>query len=78
MLDVVSNEALRSFQVPFGPADASASPGLALLCRQTKALEFIATQLCVLTSRSGQAIEVPVEMQPEYQLATRRLLQEAV
>ena len=69
MLDVVEPRHIAAFLSPFERGDDIAgSPDLA----------DIAYQLGVLTARSGQPITVPPEMQLEFALATKRLLDEPV
>lgn len=79
MLDVVEHSLAREFSTPLGSLQMD--PGtaeLALLARQTRALEYIASQLGVLTLRAGQPIELPAELQPDFEIARRRLLEEAI
>ena len=71
MLDIVRNQATLTFPLPLEREAEEDSSELALLSRQTRALEYIASQLGQLASRA-------LEMQPDYELATRRLLLEAV
>ena len=76
MLGLVDHNGPREFEMPFEPDQIeAATPELALLARQTRALEYIAVQLAAL--RAGQPIELPLELQPDFEIARKRLLEEA-
>ena len=76
MLDIVEHRASPPFAMPFECAvEDGASPEFAMLARQTHALEYIAFQLRALT---GHSIELPPELQPDFEIAKRRLLEEAI
>ncbi|MCX8256114.1 protein of unknown function [Beijerinckiaceae bacterium RH AL1] len=67
MQDVVEPRHVAAFLSPFERDDAA-----------TSVLAEFASQLGMLTLLAGQPIMVPPELQPDFELARQRLLDEAV